>query len=146
MCVQKIKMKTFLIMFKVQGIDHFRHEVVFAKVDFPESDSESRFSSLWTSLSSRLLSSGFIKSRDADITDFKRHVTLLKMSRDKNLKKMKLKKIPEDLYKSRIADKFGNECFHSVQLLSMTKPGKVKCKWSKLKQLKCMSIAISFKI
>ena len=141
MCVQKIKMKTFLIMFKVQGIDHFRHEVVFAKVDFPESDSESRFSSLWTSLSSRLLSSGFIKSRDAYIADFKRHVTLLKMSRDNNLKK-----IPEDLYKSRIADKFGNECFHSVQLLSMTKPGKVKYKWSKLKQLKSMSIAISFKI
>jgi AKAP7 2'5' RNA ligase-like domain len=107
-------------------LDHFRNEVVFANVHFPTADVESRFASLWTSVASRLASAGFLTSGDADIADFKRHVTILKTSRDRNLKKLKLKKIPEEFYSDLVQQNFGQDYFRSLQLLSMEKPGMIK--------------------
>ena len=69
------------------------------------------------------MESGFIASCDADIARFKRHVTIAKMSRARNLGKLKLRKIPDDLFSRFADDDFGDEVFGSVQLLSMAKPG-----------------------
>jgi hypothetical protein len=86
---------------------------------------DSRFATLWTSLASRLHRAGFIADRDADVAGFRRHVTLLKLSRDRKLQRSepKLKKIRAALYAASCDQHFGDDSFATVQLLSMNKPG-----------------------
>lgn len=75
--------------------------------------------SLWNLIASRLHGAGFISDSDADMTHFKRHVTIAKLSRDRNIQ---LRKISPDLYDSKLNEYIGDDQFCSVQLLSMEKP------------------------
>uniref|UniRef100_T1IM56 A-kinase anchor protein 7-like phosphoesterase domain-containing protein n=1 Tax=Strigamia maritima TaxID=126957 RepID=T1IM56_STRMM len=115
---QKLRERNDLrkLFLTVQGLDHFRNQVVFAKVKNDEN-----FAQL-EKLADTVVSC-FEESKMVikDHEKFTPHLTLAKLSKAPLLRTKRIKAISRDSYADFAEDTFGVEEVDSVQLLSMSK-------------------------
>ncbi|KAG8223384.1 hypothetical protein J437_LFUL002629 [Ladona fulva] len=100
------------ISLKFKGIGSFKNEVVFAKIETGEP--LTRFKDLHINLVEALEDEGLIVK-----DKFEPHLTIMKMSKDRFLRKKKIFKIPKDLYEEHNEMHFGDQIVKGVQLLKM---------------------------
>ncbi|XP_071455435.1 A-kinase anchor protein 7-like isoform X2 [Hetaerina americana] len=95
---------------KFKGIGSFKNEVVFAKVEPGEPLNQVK--NIHVELLKALIDEGLVVT-----DDFSPHLTMMKMSRDKSLRKKRIFKIPKDLYEEKSDLEFGDQIVRSIQLL-----------------------------
>ena len=98
------------------GLDHFNHQVLYAKLCGGE-DMEALKSVV------NIVRETFTKEGipSTDSREFSPHLTVMKLSRNPNLRKKGIKKIPEESYASWVDMSFGEEPVNAVHLCSMNK-------------------------
>ncbi|XP_046393489.1 A-kinase anchor protein 7-like [Ischnura elegans] len=106
----KETLKNNPVTLKFKGIGSFKNEVVFAKVEPGEPLTQVK--NIHSGLLKALIDEGLLVT-----DDFTPHLTIMKMSRDKSLRKKRIFKIPKDLYEDKCDLEFGDQTVRSIQLL-----------------------------
>ncbi|XP_029636507.2 uncharacterized protein LOC115211903 [Octopus sinensis] len=106
-----------LLKLPLQGLGNFRNSVVFAKVQ--PGDHVAKLEEIAEEIQAQFFAEGLVGKQ----SDFKPHVTVMKLSRvgKKLTKKTGLKKIYPDVYEEFIDSYFGCQPVGSIQLCSMLK-------------------------
>jgi len=99
---------------QLKGIGNFRNQVVYAEIQ--QDESCEKLKSIAELLNQKIAE---ITGEEKRKTDFKAHVTLMKLSK---MRKSKVKAIPSSLYRNIRNIPFGDEKAAKIQLLSMLKP------------------------
>nr|XP_025976656.1 A-kinase anchoring protein 7 [Dromaius novaehollandiae] len=108
-----LKGKTVDLSF--QGIDHFKNEVGFVKLE--ESDHTAILMEIAETIKKIFQEKGILAGEDRA---FKPHLTFMKLSKSPKLRK-EVKKIDPSLYEKFKSHYFGNEILHRLDLCSMLK-------------------------
>lgn len=99
------------------GLDHFRHEVLFAKVSWEED--VTILKSVAGVVRDAFASEGILPS---DSREFQPHLTVMKLSRKPALRKKGIKKIPVESYCTFKEMEFGSQPVHQLHLCAMNHP------------------------
>ena len=100
---------------KVDSLGHFRHQVLFAHLkNFDE-----HLRLLWTKIGKCLMENNIISSKDAQIENFKPHITIMKLSK---METKKISKIQPELHKEFNNHLFGVQPLQKIEVLSRTHP------------------------